>query len=851
MPTKKRADRKTADAFRTQAIRFDAAVNNMPHGLAMFDRERRLVVCNARYAEIYGLPPELLKPGTTQRQVLEQRVAAGIYDGNDPQKYIENRINNADDSIASDTILTLPDGRTIAVAHRPMTDGGWVSTHQDITDKVRAQHAIETKKHQLDAALENMTQGLLMLDAQGRLVLFNQRFVEMYRLIPGKLAVGCTLREVLQLRKDVGTFSGDPVEYVAKWVDKDGNFRGDPDSNQFIKQGVEHKVFDLPDGRTISITNRAMPGGGWVSTHTDITDIPRATKELQRTKAFLNTVVENVPATLVVKDARDNRYVLINRAGEQLFGIPRECMVGKTTSDFFPTDADGIVARDAEVLRSGQQLLVENIPLRLPDGTVRFVTTKRLVVLGEDDQPQYLVGVIEDVTERRRAEERIAHLAHHDPLTDLPNRAAFTEHLALTLDRARKSGGNFAVLCIDLDRFKEVNDVFGHATGDALLVEVARRLRDAVEEAFLARLGGDEFIVVLTNGQQPSAAQLLADRLLATVANDLEISGHRLQGDLSIGVAIYPADGIDAATIIANADAALYRAKADGRGTVRFFDADMDRRLRDRRALQHELRDALAKGELVLHYQPQARIDGEIIGFEALVRWQHPVRGIIAPNIFIPLAEESGLIMPMGEWILREACQEAASWQRTLQIAINLSPVQFRHGDLAGLVHAILLETGLSARRLELEITEGVLIGDFSRAISILRRLKAMGLRIAMDDFGTGYSSLSYLQSFPFDKLKIDRAFVSNLNNNPNSEAIIRTVIGLGRGLDLPVVAEGVETADQHAFLSRESCPEMQGFLVGKPLPIAHYQDIVGRRNEVLAKTQCPRKIAGQFSQTH
>src|SRR5215470_6597722 len=256
-----------------------------------------------------------------------------------------------------------------------------------------------------------------------------------------------------------------------------------------------------------------MPGGGWVSTHTDITDITRATKELQRTKAFLNTVVENVPATLVVKDARDNRYVLINRAGEQLVGIPRECMGGKTTADFFPTDADGIAARDAEVLRTGQQLLVENIPLRLPDGRMRFVTTKRLVVLGEDDKPQYLVGVIEDVTERRRAEERIAHLAHHDPLTDLPNRAAFTEHLPLTLERARKSGDNFAVLCIDLDRFKEVNDVFGHATGDALLVEVARRLRDAAGGAFLARLGGDEFMIVLANGQQPSAAQILADRL--------------------------------------------------------------------------------------------------------------------------------------------------------------------------------------------------------------------------------------------------------------------------------------------------------------------------------------------------
>jgi EAL domain-containing protein (putative c-di-GMP-specific phosphodiesterase class I) len=244
--------------------------------------------------------------------------------------------------------------------------------------------------------------------------------------------------------------------------------------------------------------------------------------------------------------------------------------------------------------------------------------------------------------------------------------------------------------------------------------------------------------------------------------------------------------------------------------------------------MQHDLHSAVGQGQLVVHYQPQARIGGEVIGFEALVRWHHPTRGIVPPDAFIPLAEESGLIISIGEWILREVCREAASWSIPLQVAINLSPIQFRHGDLAGLVHMVLLETGLPANRLELEITEGVLIGDFSRAVSILRRLKAMGVRIAMDDFGTGYSSLSYLQSFPFDKIKIDQAFISNLNSNPQSAAIIRAVIGLGRGLDLPVVAEGVETKEQLAFLLGEDCQEVQGFLIGRPLPIAHYRDIVG-----------------------
>jgi diguanylate cyclase (GGDEF)-like protein len=442
---------------------------------------------------------------------------------------------------------------------------------------------------------------------------------------------------------------------------------------------------------------------------------------------------------------------------------------------------------------------------------------------------RYLLGVVEDVTERKRAEARIEHLAHHDPLTNLPNRAALNACLASMLENSAATGESFAVLCIDLDRFKEVNDVFGHSVGDAMLAEISRRLQQTAGGAFVGRIGGDEFIIIAADGEQPAGAEKLSDELLACADKEMDIAGHSLRMGLSIGVAIYPGDGLDAGTLIANADAALYRAKAEGRGTIRFFEREMDKRLRDRRALQNDLRSAIARNEIEVHYQPQARIDGEITGFEALVRWHHPVRGTIPPNTFIPLAEESGLIIPMGEWILREACREAASWPRKLQIAINLSPIQFRHGDLAGLVHSILLETGLSPGRIELEITEGVLIGDFSRAVSILRRLKALGVRIAMDDFGTGYSSLSYLQSFPFDKIKIDQAFIANLDHTPQSAAIIRAVIGLGHGLKLPIVAEGVETRSQLEFLARESCDEVQGYLFGRPGPIGNFAELVGR----------------------
>jgi diguanylate cyclase (GGDEF)-like protein len=429
----------------------------------------------------------------------------------------------------------------------------------------------------------------------------------------------------------------------------------------------------------------------------------------------------------------------------------------------------------------------------------------------------------------KRTAERIAHMAHHDPLTGLPNRAAFTTHFATVLARSAAARSKFAILCIDLDRFKEINDLFGHAAGDLVLREVSDRLLTAVKGQFVARLGGDEFTIIVQGDEQQAAGASIAESVLAAMSKNLEIDGHRIAVGVSIGVAIYSHDGTDAATLLSNADAALYRAKAEGRGTIRFFAVEMDQQLRKKRSLQHDLRSALDRNEFRLFYQPQARTDGEIIGFEALARWYHPKQGVVPPAEFIPIAEESSLIMSIGEWVLREACSEAASWPRALQIAVNLSPAQFKQGDLPTLVHSILLQTGLSPSRLELEITEGVLIGDFARALSILRRLKNLGVKIAMDDFGTGYSSLSYLQSFPFDKIKIDRSFIANLHSNHQSAPIVRAMIGLARGLEVPVVAEGVETSEQRDFLARESCNEIQGYLIGKPFPIAAYSDLIGR----------------------
>jgi diguanylate cyclase (GGDEF)-like protein len=481
------------------------------------------------------------------------------------------------------------------------------------------------------------------------------------------------------------------------------------------------------------------------------------------------------------------------------------------------------------LIESGQPIVLDEHTVSTPGNGLRIVTATRHMVTGADGMAQYLITLIRDVTARKRNEQKLAHMAHHDPLTELANRAAFNECIAATLERAADAGDSFAVLSLDIDGFKTVNDVLGHTTGDALLRAVAQRMAWASEGAFLARTGGDEFALITPTGPQPEGGMALAERLTAALASEIEVDGRSLRVGLTIGVGIFPRDGADAATLVANADAALFRAKSEARGSVRFFEMATDRQLREKRALEQDLRSAIGRGEIALHYQPQALIAGGITGFEALVRWHHPCHGLVPPSTFIPLAEESGTIMALGEWILRSACREAASWRQPLRVGINLSPVQFQHGDLPSLVHQVLMETGLPAARLELEITEGVLIGDFTRALAILRRLKALGVRIAMDDFGTGYSSLSYLQSFPFDKIKIDRAFIANLGHSEQAATIIRAVIALGRGLGLPVLAEGVETEEQMRFLARENCDEIQGYLVGRPLPIEDYAEAAGR----------------------
>ena len=448
-----------------------------------------------------------------------------------------------------------------------------------------------------------------------------------------------------------------------------------------------------------------------------------------------------------------------------------------------------------------------------------------------------LVCVVFDrrMTSGRAASDRqIRYMAFHDPLTGLPNRAFLADTFDERLRRAQADGKSVALLAVDLDRFKQVNDIFGHHAGDSMLCTLSAMMSAELSAGeTLARVGGDEFVIVQSGVPQPSGAEDLARRLLDAVCRDVDIDGVTFRAAASIGIALYPRDGKDVATLHPNADAALYRAKEGGRGCFRFFEPEMDLQLRARRTLQLEMRDALKRGEFKLYYQPQAgTMTGVISGFEALIRWEHPKRGLINPDDFISASEENGFIVELGEFVLRTACAEAATWTKPLNISVNLSPVQFQHGDLVALVREVLTETGLDPKRLELEITESVLILDFNRAVDLLNQIKDLGVCVAMDDFGTGYSSLAYLQAFPFDRIKIDRSFIAKLHENKQSEAIIRAIVGLGRGLDVPITAEGVETEAQQAFLAELDCAEIQGFLIGRPQPIELLEAHIGRADE-------------------
>jgi diguanylate cyclase (GGDEF)-like protein/PAS domain S-box-containing protein len=544
-----------------------------------------------------------------------------------------------------------------------------------------ANNKLVTQNVRFDTALSNMVQGLLMFDSAERIVVCNNRYIEMYGLSREIVKPGCSLRELLQHRAETGHLQRDPEEYRAGLLAELA--RGKP----------MNLIGETADGREILITNSPMSGGGWVVTH-------------------------------------------------------------------------------------------------------------------------------EDITERRQAEAKISHMALHDALTGLPNRLFFRQEIESRLVHLGRDQ-TFAVLCLDLDHFKNVNDTLGHPFGDKLLCQVGERLRGCLREGDgVARLGGDEFAILQDNLAQPADTPALLARIIEVVSAPFDLDGHQVVIGVSIGVAVAPTDAKDPDQLLKNADMALYRAKMDGRGTYRFFEHEMDARMQARRALELDLRKAIVNGEFELYYQPLVDLATEqISAFEALIRWNHPERGIILPAEFIPLAEETALIVPIGEWVLRRACDEAAKWPTAVRVAVNLSPVQFKTQGLCQAVVNALARSGVAGDRLQLEITESVLLLNTESTLDTLHQLRALGVRISMDDFGTGYSSLSYLRSFPFDKIKIDRSFVHDLSSNKESRAIIGAVVGLGTSLGMSTTAEGIETQEELDYMKRQGCTEAQGYFFSKPCP--------------------------------
>ena len=681
------------------SARLEEAINHLSLGIVIFDEKREVIFCNGRYREMYGLSPEQVKPGTPTTELIRHRLDLGLKVQVAPDDYIRARVGR--DIALDTTVQEFADGRIIAYTVYPIPGGGGMATHEDITEREELnarlkkqyelgreqEEALRVRNFQFDTAINNMSQGLCFFDPDHRLIVCNDRFIEMYDIAPERVSPGMSLIEIVDLRFEAGSFPAMTRDEYLHWR-----------TNVAVSNEAKDSIVELMNGRTFKIRHRPMPGGGWVATH-------------------------------------------------------------------------------------------------------------------------------EDITEQRQSEVKIEYMAHHDALTDLANRVLLNDRLEYALGRVQH-GEMVAVHHLDLDQFKAVNDTFGHPCGDKLLRIVAERLRGLVGEAdTIARMGGDEFVIVQATIADPADATSLAQGVIDALSEPYDIDGQQAVIGVSIGISVGPGDGSNPDKLLRNADLALYRAKSDGRGTFRFFEPVMDLQMQTRRILEQDLRKALPSGEFELYYQPVVNLASkEISGFEALIRWNHPSKGMISPADFIPLAEEIGFIVPMGEWVIRQACATAAQWPDNLHVAVNISAIQFRSPGLMQVIVSALTASGLAPTRLEIEITESVLLHNKEATLAVLHQLRALGIRIAMDDFGTGYSSLTYLQSFPFDKIKIDRSFVKNITENSSSLTIVRAVAALANGMGMTATAEGVETAEQLHSIASEGCTEMQGFLFSRPLPAAEIE---------------------------
>ncbi len=816
---------RAAEALKQSEARFRAIFDNARDGVVLADRETRTFsTANSHFCRLLGYAPEEITgigvddihPAEALPHIVREfeRQARGEIRG-----AMDIPVKRKDGSVFFADVNSAP----VAISGREYVLG----VFHDITERKAAEEKIQFANTVLEAEIDSAPDGVLVVRADQPVATFNQNFLDVWA-IPPEIAHThdreTMLASILPMLKNPMGFKRD--------VER-------------LRQHPEDRIQDeaeCKDGRVIEYRGGAIrhTSGdlGRIWFFRDITERKRANDQIKMTNDKLaaqnlrfDAALNNMAQGLLMFD-RAGRLIISNRRFADLLGMPWEnwetAALGKTVPQVMQLthELTGVTEKNpAQALADLSNALERGQTaasiLERTDGRTISVS---YAPIGDGG----FVLTFDDITEKRRTEEKISHLAHYDALTDLPNRVLFYEKMEELLKGGRH-GDTFAVFSLDLDHFKSVNDTLGHPIGDRLLQSAAERMRGCVRDSdIVARLGGDEFAIVQVGTGQPADATVLAARLIDSISAPYLLEDHQVVVGTSMGIAISPGDGTEPDQLMKNADLALYRCKADGGNTFRFFEPQMDARMQLRRALELDLRKALVNNEFTLDYQPLVNLTtGKVTTCEALIRWHQPERGLVPPLEFIPIAEETALIVPIGEWVLHRACADAAEWPSDFGVSVNVSPAQFRSENLVQAVTGALEKSGLPARRLELEITELVLMQDNKEALALLHQLKELGIRIAMDDFGTGYSSLGYLRSFPFDKIKIDQSFIRDLSKSKDSLAILRAVVGLGQSLGMVTTAEGVETQKQLEILHTEGCTEAQGYFFSQPRSAAEVKDLL------------------------
>lgn len=789
--------------------RFDVTLSNVSQGIAVIDGEGRIQVHNDRWLALTGLTPDDVANHPFLHELVEKMLANGEFVANGTAYEQALRMEGCEPRTRTlDRVR--PDGTVLRVQTKKLDDGGQVQMVSDISDLVKRQVEIEATHASLQQTLENVSQGIIKLDADNYIAFYNTRFKEILGIPDDAIRIGMDFMDLLEYQIHSGEFDEFPPEFVERLYGIARNRR------------AERYERPRKNGTIIEVCSIPLEDGGIVRTFTDVTEARRREAAIAQAEAEFRSLYEN-SIVGIYRSSLDGRNIRANPALVRLNGFSSEEEMVREVSDIakdWYVDPDRRAEFVALMERDGRVTDFVSEVHRYKTRERIWITESAWVVRDKDGMPLYYEGMVIDATDRRKAETEIAHLALHDMLTGLPNRTFFLDELRSALQTRRKNE-EAAVLCLDLDRFKDVNDTLGHDAGDVLLKLAARRIKRLLpRNSLAARFGGDEFAILLSSLRERESVIQLARAVVKTLSAPFRIRGKRVYVGASIGIALSPGDGEDIHDLLKKADIALYRSKQDGRGTYSFFDIAMTATLLARREIEVELRRAIANDEFELHYQPIIDLEtNRPVLFEALVRWRHPQKGLLYPASFIDIAEESGLIVAIGEVVLRQACRTFAALPGNVAVSVNLSPIQFRNHQLAAVVVNVLASTGLAPTRLVLEITESVFLADDPQTINILRQLRQLGVRIALDDFGIGHSSLSYVQKFPFDKIKIDRSFIQETGDGSMNMAIRRAILGLGQDLDIEVIMEGVETEHQRDFLIYEGCRYAQGYHFGRPEP--------------------------------